>query len=62
MAHWRLGDREQARTCYDQAVAWMDKHMPQNEELIRFRAEAAELLGAEDPPPRKETAPAKPEK
>jgi tetratricopeptide (TPR) repeat protein len=44
MAHWQLGDKKQARTWYDQAVAWMDKHMPQNAELIRFRAEAAALL------------------
>jgi tetratricopeptide (TPR) repeat protein len=60
MAHWRLGDREQARTWYDKAVAWMDKHMPDNDELKRFRAEAAELLGVKDPPSRKEIAPAKP--
>jgi tetratricopeptide (TPR) repeat protein len=62
MAHWRLGDREQARTWYDKAVTWMDKHNPEDEELIRFRAEAAELLGVKDPPSRKETAPSKPEK
>jgi hypothetical protein len=26
-------------------VQWMDKNQPRNEELARFRAEAAELLG-----------------
>jgi hypothetical protein len=26
-------------------VQWMDTNAPQNEELRRFRAEAAELLG-----------------
>jgi tetratricopeptide (TPR) repeat protein len=59
MAHWRLGDREQARTWYDKAVTWMDKHMPQNEELIRFRAEAAALLGIKESLPRdgKEASP-----
>jgi tetratricopeptide (TPR) repeat protein len=59
MAHWRLGEREQARTWYDQAVARMDKHRPQSEELIRFRAEAAELLGVKDSLPRngKEVSP-----
>jgi tetratricopeptide (TPR) repeat protein len=61
MAHWRLGAREQARTWYDKAVAWMDKRNPQNEDLKRFRAEAAELLGVKNPPSRKETAPSKPE-
>jgi Flp pilus assembly protein TadD len=52
MAHERLGDKKQARTWYDQAVAWMDQHKPKDEELLRFRAEAAALLGV------KETAPA----
>jgi tetratricopeptide (TPR) repeat protein len=45
MAHWQLGEKEQARTWYEQAVQWMDKHQPQDEELRRFRTEAAELLG-----------------
>jgi hypothetical protein len=45
MAHWQLGETEQARTWYDRAVQWMDKHQPQDEELRRFRTEAAELLG-----------------
>ena len=60
MSHWQLGDKKQARQWYDQAVAWMDKHMPQNEELIRFHAEAAEVLGEKSPPPRREVAPSKP--
>jgi tetratricopeptide (TPR) repeat protein len=45
MAHRQLGEKEQARTWYDQAVQWMDKHQPQDEDLRRLRAEAAELLG-----------------
>jgi tetratricopeptide (TPR) repeat protein len=45
MAHWQLGEKDKARTWYDRAVAWMDKHKPHDEELRRFRAEAAELLG-----------------
>jgi hypothetical protein len=44
MAHWRLGNRDEARRRYDQAVAWMEKHQPKNDELLRFRAEAEELL------------------
>ena len=44
MAHWQLGDKEQARKWYDQAVVWMDKNQPQNEELLGFRTEAEELL------------------
>ncbi|MBI1917218.1 MAG: protein kinase [Planctomycetes bacterium] len=48
MAHWQLGDKEAARKWYDQAVEWMEKHHPQHEELRRFRAEAAELLGVKN--------------
>jgi tetratricopeptide (TPR) repeat protein len=47
MAHWRLGDKDEARKWYNQGVQWMEKHQPRNEELRRFRAEAAELLGIE---------------
>jgi tetratricopeptide (TPR) repeat protein len=45
MAYWQLGDKEQARRWYDKAVPWMDKNDPKNDELRRFRSEAAELLG-----------------
>jgi serine/threonine protein kinase/tetratricopeptide (TPR) repeat protein len=48
MAHWRLGEKDKARAWYDQAVQWMDKNQPTNEELRCFRAEAAELLGVND--------------
>jgi eukaryotic-like serine/threonine-protein kinase len=44
MAHWQLGDKLQARSWFDRAIPWMDKNQPKNEELIRFRAEAAALL------------------
>jgi serine/threonine protein kinase/Flp pilus assembly protein TadD len=49
MAHWQLGDKEQARKWYDQAVKWMEKNKTQDEELSRFRAEAAKLMGLPDP-------------
>jgi tetratricopeptide (TPR) repeat protein len=45
MAHWRLAHKDQARTCYDKAVEWTEKNLPKDEELRRFRAEAAELMG-----------------
>ncbi len=44
MAHWRLGDKDKAREFYDRAVQWTDKNQPNNEDLRRFRAEAAGLL------------------
>jgi serine/threonine protein kinase/tetratricopeptide (TPR) repeat protein len=55
MAHGQLGDKADARRWYDKSVEWMDKKQPENEELRRFRVEAAELLGVAvevDPAPR----------
>jgi uncharacterized protein HemY len=48
MAYWQLGEKEKARTWFHQAAQWMDKHKAENEELDRFRGEAAELLGLKD--------------
>jgi tetratricopeptide (TPR) repeat protein len=45
MAHWKLGKKEKAREWYDRAVQWMDKNQRKNEQVRRFRAEAADLLG-----------------
>jgi tetratricopeptide (TPR) repeat protein len=44
MAHWQLDDADAARKWYLAAARWMEKFAPKNEELIRFRAEAAALL------------------
>jgi WD40 repeat protein/serine/threonine protein kinase len=43
MAHWQLGDKPQARSWFDKAVQLMEPD-PNDEELIRFRAEVAALL------------------
>ncbi|HEV8606554.1 MAG TPA: hypothetical protein VGQ99_14365 [Tepidisphaeraceae bacterium] len=48
MAHWQLGDRQEARKWYDQAVEWMNRNSRQAEDFRRFRVEAAELLGVEN--------------
>ena len=45
MAYCQLGEKDEARKWYDQAVDWMDNNQPKDEEMGRFRAEAAELLG-----------------
>ena len=57
MAHWQLGHKDEARKWYDKAVEWMDKNQPKNEELLRFRAEAAELLGISEPAKSTDAAP-----
>ena len=44
MAQWQLGHKEEARRLYEQAVAWMDEHMPQDSYAPKFRAEAEELI------------------
>jgi tetratricopeptide (TPR) repeat protein len=48
MAHCQLGEKKKAREWYDKAEQWMDKNQPTNDELRRFRSEAAELLGIKD--------------
>ena len=44
MAHWQLGNKDEARKWYDKAVEWMDKNAATNPELVRFRVEASELV------------------
>ncbi|NUQ65403.1 MAG: protein kinase [Pirellulales bacterium] len=51
MAHWQLGHEDEARQWYAKAVKWMDERRPRNEELRRFRAEAAELLRVQNVSP-----------
>jgi tetratricopeptide (TPR) repeat protein len=51
MAHWQRGERDEGRSWYQEAVEWMDEKKPSDEELLRFRAEAAELLGITETPP-----------
>jgi serine/threonine protein kinase/tetratricopeptide (TPR) repeat protein len=45
MVHWQLGDKDKARTWYERAVQYMAKGVPRDEESLRLRAEAEELLG-----------------
>ncbi len=44
MAQWRLGNKEEARRWHEKAIQWTEKHRPADEELGRFRAEAAALM------------------
>jgi serine/threonine protein kinase/WD40 repeat protein/Flp pilus assembly protein TadD len=52
MARWQQGQRDEARRLYDQAVEWMKTVKPNDEELRRFRQEAAELLQIKGRTPR----------
>ena len=49
MARWQLGQKEDARKWYKQALVWMDKNKSPNEELSRFRAEARALFERQGP-------------
>lgn len=44
MAHARLNHSAEARKWFGKAVDWMEKRQSKNEELLRFRAEADDLL------------------
>jgi tetratricopeptide (TPR) repeat protein len=55
MANWQLGQKEEARKWFDKAAEWMDMNHSKNEELHRFRSEAAELLGISEPQPQQST-------
>jgi tetratricopeptide (TPR) repeat protein len=70
MAHWRTGNRDEARQWYDRAIEWLeqnpsaikDSKARANKELNRIRSEAAELLGVnEKKQGASSTAPATPE-
>jgi tetratricopeptide (TPR) repeat protein len=61
MTCWQSGDKDKARQWYGRAVRWTEKNQPKDEELGRFRAEAAALLGLPEalPVPAKEVPPDK---
>ncbi len=46
LAHWQLGEKQEALKWYDRAVQWVDKNMPKDQdlELQRIREEATDLL------------------
>jgi serine/threonine protein kinase len=48
MARWQQGDKPAARKWFDKGIAWMEKSQSRDEEVGRFRAEAAELLGIKE--------------
>jgi hypothetical protein len=51
MIHAQQGRLDEARRWYEKAAAWHAGTQPGNEELQRFRAEAAQVLGLPVPPP-----------
>jgi len=58
MAHWQLGHQDEARRWYDKGLEWMKRTGKTSETTVRFRNEAAELLGVnEKKQPDSSTAP-----
>ncbi len=55
MAHWQMGNKNEAHKWFDRAVQWMEKHKSNDEELHRFRTEAAELMKQESGVRKQET-------
>jgi len=51
MAHWQLGEQDEARRWYGKAVEWMEKQQTEDDQLRRYRAEAEELLKITDQKP-----------
>jgi tetratricopeptide (TPR) repeat protein len=51
MAYQQLADGQQAANWYARAARWIAENAPVKEEVLRFRSEAAELLGIEQEPP-----------
>jgi serine/threonine protein kinase len=49
LACWQQGDRAAARAWHQKAVAWMQQRASQGEDLLRYWAEAALLLGETQP-------------
>jgi tetratricopeptide (TPR) repeat protein len=49
MAQWQLGEHDEALTWHRRAVQWMEKNQRADENLRRFRAESAALLGISSP-------------
>ena len=57
MAHWRLGEVERSKEWYDEAVTVMERQQPVSMQVLRFQAEAKELIGAQhEGPPGHEAA------
>src|SRR5262249_37049371 len=48
MANWKLNRKNEARELYDRGVEWIVTKAPKDEKLLRFRAEAAALMGIEE--------------
>jgi serine/threonine protein kinase/tetratricopeptide (TPR) repeat protein len=48
MAHWQLGHKDEARKWFDRAAEKMEKNTTNNEDMIRARDEASDLLKSDD--------------
>jgi tetratricopeptide (TPR) repeat protein len=44
MSHWQLGQKQEARRWHERAVVWMETNNKANQDLLRFREEAEQLI------------------
>jgi tetratricopeptide (TPR) repeat protein len=54
MAHWQLGDKKEARRCYEEGITWMRRH---GQKEHPRRIEAAQLLDIKNAPTAKDKSP-----
>lgn len=45
MAYWQMGNEEEGRRWYAEAVEWTEKNKPKDPQFHRFRTEAEDLMG-----------------
>jgi tetratricopeptide (TPR) repeat protein len=57
VTHAKLGHNQQAQKYYDDAITWMEANLPEDKDLLYFRAEAAKVLGVAEPKPKPTSAP-----
>jgi hypothetical protein len=51
MISQQQGDSDQALSLYRKSNKWMDSHVLMTDDLLRYRAEAAKVLGLPEPEP-----------
>ena len=48
LAYWQVGNKEEARKWYDEALPWTRQNRPNDDKLRRYQEEAGQLLGSKE--------------